>query len=588
MKKFLTITVIVLSMMVFVACGGSSKKEKTDPTDEPTSEEPTSDEPTSEEPTSEEPTTEPTDATDDEGCTGLSLDWSQFTHYQTNTFYLTDEDTDPVLQMQFYQDEETGAITAGTYDLGSESNSSYATCTECVYMLADYVEAEGDEESGSYSKIYYQKRGSLTVEKVDDSNNIVGTITATLAEATIEDSTLETNFVEGGACYKIETASFDSGYEEPCVPQCDGKECGSDGCGGACGTCDGKACSAEFKCVPFNCDTLEVGEFEIATVESWFSSYQRYETYVKDNKPGSAEIPDLLTITFYAYNAEEDEWSYKTELFEGSETLKSYADDETAILMYEDYDVENESVGKYYVHESGKLNITKVKEGTLESQGKGSFRVMEVDTDLIQVPGGKCYEFKDITWDTICVPQCDGKVCGDDGCGGTCGDGCGEDKACSADQKSCVAWDCTEITLGEGTYDDWYGTYDMSYTPNTQDDDIVSLALYSYNDTTYDLYDTTINDSDLFFMVYEGYDEEEGYNKLYFQQKGTVKITTVESEEGTKVKAEISGLRLEEVESNTRYNKLIPVPGGACYEVKDTTVNYTVPVEEDYDYDYGD
>ncbi len=575
MKKFLTITVIVLSMMVFVACGGSSKKEKIDPTDEPTSEEPTSEEPTSDEPTSEEPT----DATDDEGCTGLSLDWSQFTHYQTNTFYLTDEDTDPVLQMQFYQDEETGAITAGTYDLGSESNSSYATCTECVYMLADYVEAEGDEENGSYSKIYYQKRGSLTVEKVDDSNNIVGTITATLAEATIEDSTFETNFVEGGACYKIETASFDSGYEEPCVPQCDGKECGSDGCGGACGTCEGQACSAEFKCVPFNCDKLEVEEFEIATVESWFSSYNRYEAYVKDNKPGSAEIPDLLTMTFYTYDAEEDEWSYKTELLEGTETLASYEDDETAIIMYEDYDVENESVGKYYVHESGKLNITKVKEGTLESQGNGSFRVMEVDTDLIQVPGGKCYEFKDITWDTICVPKCEGKVCGPDGCGGTCGEGCGADKTCNADQTQCVDFNCTEITFETGSYNSEYGLYLGKYTPNTTDDDLYLLETWTGESDTYDLSGTNYKDCDLCFVIYEGEDTR------YFQQKGTVVFSTQESATGTNVTAKVSGLRLEQVTIAGNYTST-PVPGGACYDVKDTTITYTV--EEEDDYDYGD
>ncbi len=38
-----------------------------------------------------------------------------------------------------------------------------------------------------------------------------------------------------------------------CVPQCDGKECGADGCGGLCGFCVfGLTCSPAFKCKP-NC-----------------------------------------------------------------------------------------------------------------------------------------------------------------------------------------------------------------------------------------------------------------------------------------------------------------------------------------------
>jgi len=38
----------------------------------------------------------------------------------------------------------------------------------------------------------------------------------------------------------------------PCVPDCEGKECGDDGCGGVCDTCDGGwACTSANKCRPF-------------------------------------------------------------------------------------------------------------------------------------------------------------------------------------------------------------------------------------------------------------------------------------------------------------------------------------------------
>jgi len=38
----------------------------------------------------------------------------------------------------------------------------------------------------------------------------------------------------------------------------------------------------------------------------------------------------------------------------------------------------------------------------------------------------------------VCTPACDGKICGPDGCGGACGKGCGAAEACAADGKSCV------------------------------------------------------------------------------------------------------------------------------------------------------
>ncbi|MBN2191764.1 MAG: cellulase family glycosylhydrolase [Polyangiaceae bacterium] len=40
---------------------------------------------------------------------------------------------------------------------------------------------------------------------------------------------------------------------EPCIPNCDGKECGDDGCEGSCGSpcADGEVCTAERTCVPY-------------------------------------------------------------------------------------------------------------------------------------------------------------------------------------------------------------------------------------------------------------------------------------------------------------------------------------------------
>lgn len=40
--------------------------------------------------------------------------------------------------------------------------------------------------------------------------------------------------------------------QQTCTPNCDGRVCGDDGCGGSCGPCDGGTCSAAGQCVcPF-------------------------------------------------------------------------------------------------------------------------------------------------------------------------------------------------------------------------------------------------------------------------------------------------------------------------------------------------
>ena len=63
---------------------------------------------------------------------------------------------------------------------------------------------------------------------------------------------------EGGG----EATTPDTGTDV-CQPNCEGKECGDDGCGGSCGACaDGEECSADGQCVPCQpkCDGKECGD----------------------------------------------------------------------------------------------------------------------------------------------------------------------------------------------------------------------------------------------------------------------------------------------------------------------------------------
>ncbi|MCB9736877.1 MAG: hypothetical protein H6745_30215 [Deltaproteobacteria bacterium] len=54
-----------------------------------------------------------------------------------------------------------------------------------------------------------------------------------------------------------------------CVPNCDGRACGSDGCGGSCGTCSAGACNTAGACVAagWTCDADRFGDHQVCDCE---------------------------------------------------------------------------------------------------------------------------------------------------------------------------------------------------------------------------------------------------------------------------------------------------------------------------------
>ena len=57
-------------------------------------------------------------------------------------------------------------------------------------------------------------------------------------------------------------------------------------------------------------------------------------------------------------------------------------------------------------------------------------------------------EIPDINQPEVCVPDCDGKVCGDDGCFGTCGE-CSGDEICAPDGAKCCTPECFGKLCGD-------------------------------------------------------------------------------------------------------------------------------------------
>ena len=513
-----------------------------------------------------------------EGCYIFTVDDSTFSKYYRDTYLgyvkdniLGDKNIVDKFEIDIFQSKNSTAPAEshpGTYDLGTGDNKSYVNCTECVKVFQDHNGKKAD-------KLFFQDKGTLVIESVDSENNIKGTISAKLVEITVDPDTGEAAPVTGGECVAIENWAFDTGV---CVPDCLGKVCGGDGCGGKCGEgCSGElTCSKDQKsCLPFECEKITFDEVEMHANQ--FDDYY-YQASVSDDIIGSTELPDIMTLHF-----EQDGYVLKKGTIDLGGENAQYLTCVECIRLFEDMDFENNEYGRTFFQQSGELVFEEVKEGTFESKGHGSFRLVEVEIDdytyeSTPVPGGACYEVEDLTWDTICVPQCDGKICGPDGCGGECGDGCGEDLACSADQKSCVAFECEQITMDELFDDQIYPadriySYSYSITPDLgETDTLETLRFAMYGNIQalrkYKLYGTNLRSSDVNFTLYE--DNE----RIYFQQSGIVEFSSFDLDTGY-FEADLTSVRLVEIDIDTDYGSIL-VPGGKCIEITNTSLSYPV------------
>ena len=178
-----------------------------------------------------------------------------------------------------------------------------------------------------------------------------------------------------------------------CTPSCDGKECGDDGCGGACGPCDiGMLCEV----------TTCVAPVEICTAAQAVSC----DDVVAGDTTGGSMVFDAACGNWpttgpevvYSFVPAIDD-RLILELTEGAEGLDhdlglmaNYCVYGACVAAGDDKIVMDVEAGRtYYI----------VVDGYQESAGPFTLNV-------------RCR--------STCTPQCEGKECGDDGCGGECGD----------------------------------------------------------------------------------------------------------------------------------------------------------------------
>ena len=164
-----------------------------------------------------------------------------------------------------------------------------------------------------------------------------------------------------------------------------------------------------------------------------------------------------------------------------------------------------------------------------------------------------------------CVPQCEGKSCGPDGCGGICVTDCGTNAACNKDQTECVPYDCEQITVTN--FQDWGSSYhgncqyqDQSYdlkliikNPENLSNPVDLSQFPKYNRCSK-------NDVVCLYFFY-------GSDKLFFQQSGTIDI----SQSGT---FPLTNVRLVETGYVLSTTVTYEIPGGKCIEISNASLNY--------------
>ena len=176
-----------------------------------------------------------------------------------------------------------------------------------------------------------------------------------------------------------------------------------------------------------------------------------------------------------------------------------------------------------------------------------------------------------------CTPNCEGKVCGYNGCDGICGSDCGPNAGCNAEQTACVPYDCEQITVDQLKYRNFSGSnfqYKAKYTGNTNED---FHLMINYNNTLSGVVDLSnfpkfnyCNKAGYVCLYIQGYDNPD---ELYFQQSGTIDLTSFNSSNGY-LSAPLGNVRLVETGYNMNTSATYELPGGKCIEITNETLYF--------------
>lgn len=250
-----------------------------------------------------------------------------------------------------------------------------------------------------------------------------------------------------------------------CRPSCDGRACGSDGCGGTCGACGaGTTCRAGV-CVEGACGEaglevsgrFEVGEgfvFDTATVELEHkmdvdafedgcltrivvSLKKGFGCLLVAEGEGALVAGGGFRISSLSLSADSQCPGFP----DADEGEYDDTDDMDVLLIVPGtYDVEVDNAPEACL-------VTDVEVRLAGWLGDGVRQQIEIRPTTLRIRG-EMRSNGSTSASCPCVPACDGRQCGGDGCGGVCG-ACGDDERCTADGRCECVPDCRGVECGD-------------------------------------------------------------------------------------------------------------------------------------------
>jgi hypothetical protein len=215
-----------------------------------------------------------------------------------------------------------------------------------------------------------------------------------------------------GTCSGGETCV--SGVCTGCTPDCAGKNCGDDGCGGSCGSCSGGQVCNSGTCEdppPGGCTSINGGG-----------------TFTGDS---SGEADDVVA-SCNDNNGAPDICYYWTASVSGTHVFDTCGANSFDTVL----SLHNQSGSSEYDCSDDNGSCT------YDKKSEFSFNATAGTTYMIVLDGYHSYSSGSYTLNIdapgTCTPDCTGKNCGDDGCGGSCG-------TCSGGE-TCVSGVCTGCT----------------------------------------------------------------------------------------------------------------------------------------------
>lgn len=241
---------------------------------------------------------------------------------------------------------------------------------------------------------------------------------------------------DSGGKEEKDPADVATGDQAVCAPDCAGKECGSDGCGGYCGSCpDGSGCNGAGQCEELqSCELAHAivcgGKVDgnTETYDNGMSSYSCKGYLGSGPEVGyvfTAEADDHIVVDLYTPFANLD--LLITDASCEPDSCLTYDDDHAELDV--------KAGKKYFLMVDGQggnagpftLSLSCHSSCTPDCAGK------ECGTDGCGAQCGVCPGAAPFCAEGLCAMQCTGdctdRNCGDDGCGGSCGN-CPEGWAC--------------------------------------------------------------------------------------------------------------------------------------------------------------